>query len=118
MACVSRGVTLRRVWHRVSSWSRDVFYGGCQEKNLLFRCPRGLAMLHYKAFPPYFPPRVNWISADKIPEPPLYTTSMKPVPKLWYYDPEPCSKYKSYYPYLGQVICRDTIIVPTKYLWE
>ncbi len=75
-------------------------------------------MLHYKAFPPYFPPRVNWISADKIPEPPLYTTSMKPVPRLWYYDPEPCSKYKSYYPYLGQVICRDTIIVPTKYLWE
>ena len=87
-------------------------------KNLLLRCPRGLAMLHYKASPPYFPPRVNWISADKIPEPPLYTTSMKPVPKLWYYDPEPCSKYKSYYPYLGQVICRDTIIVPTKYLWE
>ena len=32
MACESRGVMLRRVWHRVSSWSRDVFYGGCQEK--------------------------------------------------------------------------------------
>ena len=74
--------------------------------------------IYFESQPAGLPSGVNWVIADKIPEPPLYTTSMKPVPLLWYYDPEPCSKYKSYYPYLGQVICRDTIIVPTKYLWE
>ena len=74
--------------------------------------------IYFKSQPAGLPSGVHWVFAEKVPEPPLYTTSMKPVPKLWYYDPEPCSKYKSYYPYLGQVICRDTIIVPTKYLWE
>ena len=73
--------------------------------------------IFFKSLPPYFPPRVNWVYADKLPAP-LYLIHSDPIPKLWYYDPEPYSKYKSYYPYLGQVICRDTIIVPTKYLWE
>lgn len=74
--------------------------------------------IYFESQPAGLPSGVNWVFAEKVPEPPLYSTYMNPTPLLWYYDPEPCSKYKSYYPYLGQVICRDTIIVPTKYLWE
>ncbi len=40
------------------------------------------------------------------------------IPKIWYYDPVPYPKYKSYYPYLGDITCSDTIVIRSGYLLE
>ena len=58
-----------------------------------------------------------WIYADELKDV-LPSQEYKAPGKLWYYDPVPYPKYKSYYPYLGDITCSDTIVIRSGYLLE
>ena len=64
----------------------------------------------------------SWVFAEDIPESlmlnPFDTNSFTETKKIWYYDPEPYPKYKSYYPYLGNITCSDTIYIQSGYFLE
>ena len=63
------------------------------------------------------PHRVNWVYADELKDV-LPSQEYKAPAKIWYYDPVPYPKYKSYYPYLGDITCSDTIVIQSGYLLE
>ena len=63
------------------------------------------------------PHRVNWVYSDELKDV-LPSQEYKAPAKIWYYDPVPYPKYKSYYPYLGDITCSDTIVIQSGYLLE